>query len=240
MGSQIFVNKAGEPVDRYSLVVQGHSEVWVGRGDDITAGTIGAGDFFKIDSTANTSVEYQLLEHHYIKAGRLYWDGGSVDDSIDFCVYAPTTPTTPNPGAGEYDVQSGKIIHNGTNTGAYDINLTETLNANTTIHKATPVPNRTRTGNFDYNPFIEDGKDGHDMIVKNLNGTGTIDLYIVDVPLAQYAVGLPIMGSGNDRFIGDEIEMIFKHWRHKLVLNNVSANQIKLRGVLDLQRKNTV
>lgn len=215
-----------------SRILPGKTTFFAGRGDDIDAGSFGNGPFMTITrtTTGESYIEIQFLEDHAIYGGRVIYSNGGWGDSAKFSIFAPATPTVSNPGAGEYDLYGGYlVIPNANNTGAVDISLTDKLNGNVQIHKAVPIPSPTSTGYFNYDHITN-------TITKLTTPTGSHMLMSIPLELYRYSNALNIHGIGKDTYEADKAGVVLKHWRHRLTLTTVADGEVKLKGILNLQK----
>ena len=219
---------------------------WTSKGDDIANGTRwGSPLLVKKLETANAPetaiLEWQFMEHVYIAGGMLHVMNGGMMDWCRYEIVAPATAGTSNTGAGAYDkfpVGGGlnMFIPNGTTTGDWDLDLTETLNANVGFTKVVPVTSEDKTGFFDWD---------HETGLATLNATqtGAFNLFDADLTLAYFLADICIMGSHmHDLQIANVDPMrLLPHWKHKLTLSKSmdDGNDLMVSPMLLLGRKTT-
>ena len=173
------------------------SVVWCGESDHIPTGTIGGGQYYRVQTTTagNTDLESQYLEEVRLGGGYLFWEGAAYGDYAEMKVFAPATVAVSNPGAGEYgklDLGGGAHVYvPGATPGAdgpdWDIDLSETLNANVAFTKAVPVPAVNGDGFFTY----------ADELLTSTPGTGTHNLFDFQLDLNEFVRKMWLLGANS-------------------------------------------
>ena len=241
--TDILLAEDGKQYVSPDLFPTGYFLVYSGSGDDITNGVKWAGPRFKSStSEAGTdTVEWQYMEHTLLAGGSVYRMDGGIDDYIDMEINAPATAGSSNPGAGAYDKYAvgGGInifVPNATNEGDWDINLTETLNANVAFTKAVPVPaSGGNTGWFDYN-------EDTNVLTFNALHKGGYNLFDAVIPLSHHVSKAPLLGEGKacTAIAAVKPVLALPHWTFKVVVTHgAGANVLQTVWKLLIGRKST-
>jgi hypothetical protein len=199
--------------------------MYLGVGDDVTAGTRFGGTEFCIsrESTGDGTKEWQFMEWVYLAGGTVWRKNAVCNDWVRYELLAPASPATQNVGSGAY----GKLaIGGGINMfvnpvapGAdgpdWDLNLAETLNANVGFSKVVPVPSPTSSGFFDWDPDTE-------TVTYNATGEGLFNLFDAEISLGKFVDRLQVAGDGDLdlRVSAVKPKRLLAHWKHKLTLHN--------------------
>ena len=196
----------GRNVVSVNRMPAGYNVTWTSRGDDIDNGTYLNGTQIELTSlTPNNTLEMQFLDPFYVIGGRITWFGAKYGDYINVYMIAPAT-TGLTQQAGDFNKveivpSSGLniIVPASPGTGAWDMDLSATLNANVNILKATPIPNSSETGWFNYDTETN-------VLTPNYTGTGKYDLFDFEITLLRYVTEYyPILG---DSFRNFELENV--------------------------------
>jgi hypothetical protein len=210
----------GAPVVAANTWPLEQSVVWCGQADDVGAGSIGGGAEFRVQLTAvgDTDITYQFVHPIRLGGGWLYWTEAEYGDYAEMQVIAPATAGTYNAGAGAYAklaIGGGAsvFVHPST-PGAggadWDIDLSETLNANVDFTKAVPVPAPGGDGFFTYSSSTG--------VLTFTPGTGSHNLFDVAIPLSRFVRKLWLLGSGNQSLnVMDNVPaMVHPQWQCKV------------------------
>ena len=215
-----------------------------GAGDDLTTGAIATGPTFGIQSTAieDKSVSWQFKDWVYVAGGEMTYSGAQVGDYIEYKLYAPPTVGTSVAGTGAFDKVevipgSGLNIYvpNPTNTGSWDIDLTETYSSAVSFTKAVPVPNSTTTGFFDYDTSTN-------ALTVNATQSGAYDLFDFQIDLHSLANKIPMLGSHRVNLTVPAIKpkKALAQWVHKVTLHHTSTTPLDVVWFVYIAREKTV
>jgi len=163
----------------------GYTQYHTSRSDNITNGTHGDGSQLKF-SVTNKNITFEMLDDYFMLGGRAVWEEASIADEISASLYAPATIGLTET-AGDFDKVNIAGPYNlikpvAAGTGAWDLDLEATLNANVMTLGACPVPNKDKTGWFDYDTE-------NIVLTANMNQLGEYDLYDFDVQLHKFCNG---------------------------------------------------
>jgi hypothetical protein len=230
----------GRPIQVTARYTEGKNVVFTGVGDDITAGTLWGGGRFKLSTSSveTNTLEWQFFEPVEIVGGHVCGDAGDIDDWVTLKIYAPLTAgTSVTAGTGEYEkVASGGVnIYKPDGAKDWDLNITETLNANVAFTKAAPVKSATSTGYFDWD-------EATGVITKNAGGTGEYNIVDADVDIVNHMVKYPTFSTFSAPVVVQESkpELVLPHWKFHVTWNSATAVSKNLAWALQLARITTV
>jgi hypothetical protein len=191
-------------------------------GDDITNGVRCGGNHLHLKTTTQglTTVEWQFMEWVSVSGGRVKHYNATFGDNFSYEIIAPATVGTSNPGSGWFDkINLGSscniYVPNPTQTGDWDLNLTEKINVNVDITKVVPVPAAAKDGYFDWD------QDTYEVTL-NTAGKGGYYLFDFDITLTRIINVHHIIGDGICDFIVPAsygAKMLLPHYIHKLILD---------------------
>lgn len=167
-------------------VAKGQWHTWHSYGDSDSE--IGAGTFFgKSHAAAGwcTPVEWHYRDPIWIVGGGVEYAGAVLGDLVDFTIFAPATPVTPNGGnTGNCNVVGGVVVPAAGN-GAYDVNLTGA--------PVVPIPAGTG-GYWDY--AMPATMTGHGTVTPSAPGEGGYHLIAARTNLVHFVIKEAILGEG--------------------------------------------
>lgn len=214
-----------------------------GVADNVTSGVEKGGDLFTVESgeVENKEFPFQFVRWSYIAGGHIFYKGAVLGDAISFETRVPATVGTSNPGEGayhKYEIATGMHIYapSATQTGDWDLNLTETLNANVGFTKVAPVPSPGHNGYFDYD--VEDP----DKVVLNPAGTGSYNLFDFAMQLDEFVSRVPLLGDDQFPLTVPAVKPVklLPQWIFKATLHNSSEKDLEFAFVLYRAKGNTV
>jgi hypothetical protein len=195
----------------------------VGIGDNISSGVRGGGSAFNISesTSGDHDVTWQFLQVAYLLGGMCDAYDQADGDTISFGVYAPSTAGSSNPGAGDFDkslVAASKYRFQpvAAGTGDWDLNISETLNANVAFTKAVPYPNPYGTGYFNFNPTTG-------VMTTAPNGDGAYDIYDHDKELSSFVYKIPVTDFMDLRDDGVVSTPVLPHYKYRVRYNRTIA-----------------
>ena len=216
-----------------SSLKKGLTPKFIGYSDDVTNGTKYNGS---ICGHSSSSIDDHVKEIQFINTidligGKMRHFGAKYGDYVKYEIYAPATAGTSNPGAGAYDKYAigggvNMFIPNGTTTGDWDLNLTETLNANVSFTKVCPIPvsdSSNPNGWFDYN--IDTNVCSFNALQK-----GYYNLFDANYTLLDY-VKIPILGDTSaplDFTLNVASKTMLPHWKHKVTVHQTTTNLLEV------------
>lgn len=209
-----------------------------GFGDDITNGTRLNGQQFKAERTGagQTVVQWQFMEWITEAGGVMHYVGAGFGDKFSYEIYAPASVGTSNPSSGMYnkmDVGGVNIFIPAAGDGDWDLNLSETLNANVDFTKLIPVPADNNDGFFNYD------KNTNELTLA-ANQNGKYHLFDADISLIRMLNGICMNGNGTDDFnvpASYGAKFLLPHWKHKVTIDQVSAGTLQAAWHLFIGRE---
>lgn len=203
-------------------IPEGHTLFYTGEADDITNGTSGGGDTLSFDIN-NKVKSFQLMDNWFAIGGRGLVSSAMLGDYITAELVAPASTHCTETSGDFLKVEIGStgvyvFVPTTPGGGSWDCDLTAKLNANVSIHKATPIPNPTKTGLYSYDPNT-------DVISACASATCEYDLLDTDVVMFTMArkMWLPISGSVELKTDGIPAKRILKHWQLRFSYTTTSA-----------------
>lgn len=219
----------------------GNFAVHVGCGDDVANGVRGAGPLCVLsrNTEGSSSLEYQFIDVTLLAGGSLYRVAGEIGDYVDFSVIAPATVGAANAGAGAYDKYAvggglNMFIPNATTEGDWDLNLTESLNANVAFTKVVPVP-AGGTGFFDYDVATN-------TCSLNPLQEGEYNLFDAALDLTWHVRKAPLLGEGKmcSTVAAVKPAKVLPHWKFKTTITHGGgSNALQVSWKLFMGRKIT-
>ncbi len=212
----------------------GHLTQFVGVADDIVNGVVAGGNLLVMSSSAveEKSLDVQFLSKFYLAGGAASWKGCIAGDWVSFSLHAPATVGTSNPGAGVYDKYPlgggmNMYIPNATQTGDWDLDLTEKLNENVAFTKVIPVPASNQDGFFDCDPDTN-------VVTLNTTQAGRYNLFDFDVPMHTFVQKVPMLGDSLELFTVPAVKpyMCLPHWHILIKINNSTVKDIEFGAML--------
>jgi hypothetical protein len=230
----------GRPIMLPSTIGDAEEVQFAGTGDDVTNGVRCSGSHLQLQTTVQglTTIEWQFIEWVSISGGRVRYSDAIYGDCFSYEIEAPATVGTSNPGGGWYDkVNLGGscniYVPNPTQTGDWDLSLTEKLNENVDITKVTPVPAAAKDGYFDWD------QDTY-AVTLNTAGKGSYYLFDFDITLTRVINAHHILGNGTSDFIVPAsygAKLLLPHYIHKFILDKAdNTTNITLMWELFLGR----
>jgi len=207
--------------------------LYMGFGDDITNGVRFYGPELAVSiaevAEQETTVEWQYMEYTYLAGGIMTCQHAVIGDYANYCIGAPASPATSNPGSGDY----GKLAvggginlfvpagYGGTNPD-WDLDLEETLNANVGFTKVVPVPApRAEVEGHDVGTGFFDWDEETEEVTFNSDGTGDYNLFDSDIKLVQFARFVLLGDTTYDmRTPSQKPKKLLPHWKSRVVIYN--------------------
>lgn len=194
----------------------GQWHYWHGMGDDVANGTVGGGPPFQAsaDTTTPVSVVWSYRDPVWIAGGSLKYQGAALGDCIDFVIYAPATPITPNGGnTGNCHLHPSGILIPAAGNGAWNVDLTT----------ATPVPTSDFapfSGFWDYE--LPADMRGRGVITPGSPGTSKYHLIPARVDLDKFVQREQLLGTGVNYYEPDNIKvsLCLPGWAFQCTLHN--------------------
>lgn len=216
-------------------VPSGYTVYLCGSSDDVISGVYGAGGAIKLDWNT-TQFELQLLRNFYAIGGRVFWEGADLSDHVDVKIYGPAS-TGLTLATGDYNKvevipSSGLyiIVPTTPGTGAWSMDLADTLNGNVDILSKTPIPAPAKDGYFNYD------KDTN-ALTANLTGTGSYNLYDFDIDLHRYGSNIFGRPTGSESWF-ESTDIVGKlslaMWKMRFNLTTVKESGIGCGVVMTL------
>jgi hypothetical protein len=172
---------------------QGQWHTWHSAGD--TADDIGEGTFFGKSHASSgwcDPIVWGYRDPIWIAGGKLKYTGASLGDLVDFVIFAPETPITPNGGnTGNCNVVFGVIVP-ATGDGAYDVDLDE----------AVVVPTQTGTGGY-WSYAMPTNMRNHGTVTASAPGQGAYHLVPARVNLVRFVINQSLLGEGIEIYTPD-------------------------------------
>lgn len=217
----------------------GYLTEFTGTSDDVANGVKADGDLLTLSSTVveTKTLDMQFIAKYYLAGGAASWKGAVLGDWVKFELHAPATVGTSNEGAGVYDKYAlgggaNMFIPNATQTGDWDLNLTEKLNANVDFTKVVPVPASAQNGFFDWD--VDTG-----LVTLNAGQKGRYNIFDFDVGMHAFVQKVPLVGESSQLYTVPAVKpyLCLPHWRIRLAIYNSTAKTLELaafiyRGVL--------
>jgi len=233
------VGSDNRPFFAPNIFPSGYLTQFVGVSDDVAAGVVGGGELITLttDAVEVATVEIQFIHKFYLAGGAAVWDGAVLGDWVRFTLHAVGTAGTSNEGAGVYDKYplgggANMYIPNATQTGDWDLDLAEKLNANVDFTKVVPVPATGNTGFFDWD--MDTG-----IVTLNVGQTGRYNLFDFEVTLHSFVNKVPLIGRSAQLFTVPAIKpyLCLPQWHVCLSINNSTEKTLELgvmiyRGIL--------
>jgi len=211
---------------------------YVGIGDDVANGVRYDGDRFHIESLAveQLTLEWQYMDTVWMAGGQITSAGQKPTDWVSMETFAPATAGTSNPGAGAYNkvaIGGGLSIFVPAPAvdGDWDLNLAETLNANVSFPKVTPVP--AAGGNsgwfdYDYDEHVCSLNAAQEGGYNLIDGVVTLGRQVVITPLCHLALTVPEIVA----------KPMFPQWKYKVTVDHGSTEQLDVCWVMFIGRRN--
>lgn len=221
------------PYFAQNMFPPGHFAQFVGKGDDITNGIEESGNLFALSSSSveTASVDIRFLEKYYLIGGAASWGGAVAGDWVDMRLKGPATSGTSNPGGGVYDKYAlgggaNMFIPNATQTGDWDLNLSEKYNENVDFTKVVPIPAASKNGFFNF-----DSDTG--VVSLNTAQTGSYNLFDFEVTLHAFVRKVPLVGVSQLGFTVPSVKpyLIIPQWKMVLSLNNSTSKDLELSAM---------
>jgi len=144
----------GRQIVATNRIPDGYTMFFTGASDDITNNTTGGGTELKLSNSIN-SVTFQIKSPWYVVGGRAVGSSITIGDYVEAKMIAPAT-TGLTQATGDFNKveiipSSGlyMIVPVATDAGSWDMDLTAKIGSSS-VTKATPVPNKAKTGWFKY------------------------------------------------------------------------------------------
>jgi hypothetical protein len=205
---------------------------------DVPGGNRGEGAQFNLgsDAAGDTVLDFTFNDWIYLLGGNLIMSGGDIDDWINYLIFAPPTPVTPNPGAGNCDlVDPGVgapilIVPNGGGTGSDDVNLADTFPVPAVDDMGKPI------GYYDW----DDPDEGKGAITVGAPGASFWNLYTIQIDIVNYVARQPLLGDC-DVPINPPVKpkKLLPFWTHRVTLHNSGHAGLKAAWSLTTARKTT-
>lgn len=234
----------GKPILLINLF-PGNTQInYPGQGDDITAGARHTGTAFEYTSVSagETDIAWQFIEWVYLAGGEIRHIGAKLGDWISYRIHAPATVgTSVTAGTGNHaKIDTGLGFSMwvpagtpGAGSADWDIDLTETLNANVAFTKVNPVPDSNNEGMYDW--------DAETNAVTLNPGKGAYNLFDADIPLTEFVSRTRLLGTGIISLTVPAVKpkRILPHWKHAVKINHVGTDQLDIVWYLYTARKIT-
>ena len=216
-----------------------------GIADNVTTGVEKGGDLFTVESAIveDKEFDFQFVRWSYIAGGHIFYKGSVLGDAVSFETRVPATVGISNPGAGwyhKYEIVPSSGMHiyapSATQTGDWDLDLTETLNANVGFTKAAPVPSPGYNGYFDYDV------DDPDKVTLNTDGKGGYNLFDFAMQLDEFVSKVPLLGDDHFPLTVPAVKPVklLPQWTFRVTLHNSSEKDLEFAFVLYRAKGNTV
>jgi len=228
------VGEDNRPYYAPNMFPSGHLTQFTGIYDDVENGVESGGDLIGISSseTEEASQTIRFIRQFYLGGGAAVWKGAVFGDWVSLALFGPATAGTSNEGAGVYDkypIGAGMnmYIPNATQTGDWDLNLSEKLNENVSFTKVVPIPATAQDGFFNY-----DKSTG--VVTLNPTQTGKYNLFDFKVPLHVFVNKVVLVGDSVELFTVPAIKpyLCLPHWEIKLTVYNSTAKSLELGATL--------
>lgn len=246
-GSNLSTNDDNRLVVAPSLMPDTFTGQFMGRGDDVANGIRGSGPPLYVsmpDGSAETQTTIAQAVDLTLALGcdiQVY--GANKDDYVTITLMAPASPVTANgTSTGNCNLVSvgasgNIIIPSATSTGAYDVNLTEPINANLAgpnplfVSKVTPIPAEDISGNVTKFNGFWDYDESTGAITPSATQTGRYNLYDFAVPLTRWVNKWPVwtVPGGiytKELFIHNKGAKILPHWYLSLETTRASTHAV--------------
>lgn len=221
----------------------GYSICATGIADNIVNGTYGDGYHLMLSDVdvpgGSNHACLQFLDHWYAIGGRVFWEGGTLNDSANATLVAPATTGLAHTTGDYTKINLGgpynMIKPVATTTGDWSMDLAAKLNVHVSILAATPVPIAGNTGWFDYNSDTN-------VMSRNMTQTGGYNLYDFDInlfALVRKSWGRPTACESHleaDDVIG---KLIYNSWQLRFTLDVVTSG-VKCGIMLTTARKRSI
>jgi hypothetical protein len=205
-------------------------ETIAGCGDN---GQIGTGAEFLLskDAAGDATLDFGFIDSVWMAAGSAIFKGAQPGDWCSFLLFAPATAVNSTPGTGDCNLVATGL--------GFNIVVPAGGDGSHTLTAPVIVPNTTKTGYWDW----DKPNQGKGTITPNPAGKGAFDMFDAELPLAQFANKVPIIGDGSLQLGIHNVrsKALYPFWKCRVTLHNDSgAHTVEFAWHLVLGREKTV